>query len=208
MFAAEPFTEREAWAWLIAEAAFKAHRRRVGGFQVDLKRGQLAASVRFLAEKWRWHRNKVDRFLERLKIGTMIGTETGTGITVITICNYDKYQRVSLPSETGEETATGTAAGQQRDKVEDKEYKEKNAPAAPDPEKELFDRGKIVLGKQAGGLIVSLLKAKKGDIALARAAIETASTKSNPREYIGAIVRGPPAREGEFVWKSGIPGVL
>lgn len=68
--------------------------------------------------------------------------------------------------------------------------------APPDPEKELFDRGKQVLGKSAGGQITKLLRAKGNNVALARAAIEQASTKQNPAEYIGAVVRGgtgPPA---------------
>jgi uncharacterized protein YdaU (DUF1376 family) len=58
------------------------------------------------------------------------------------------------------------------------------------PEKELFEKGKQVLGRESGGLIRKLLKAKAGNVALARAAIEQASTKQNPREYIGRIVRG------------------
>ncbi|MDB5579635.1 MAG: hypothetical protein JWR80_4811 [Bradyrhizobium sp.] len=64
------------------------------------------------------------------------------------------------------------------------------APAPLDPERELFDRGKAVLGKNSGGLIVKLLKAKGGKVALARAAIEQASTKQDPAEYIAAAVRG------------------
>jgi hypothetical protein len=56
--------------------------------------------------------------------------------------------------------------------------------------KELFDRGKEVLGEGAGGMIQQLLAAKHGNIALARAAIEQASTMDNPRQYIGAIIRG------------------
>lgn len=59
----------------------------------------------------------------------------------------------------------------------------------PSAEKQLFERGKIVLGQNAGGQISKLLKAK-GSVALARAAIETASTKENPREYVAAILRG------------------
>jgi uncharacterized protein YdaU (DUF1376 family) len=57
-------------------------------------------------------------------------------------------------------------------------------------EADLFDRGKAVLGKTSGGLIKKLLNAKGGNIALARAAVEQASTKSDPREYLGAIIRG------------------
>jgi hypothetical protein len=61
--------------------------------------------------------------------------------------------------------------------------------APPDQERELFRRGKEVLGQNAGGLISNLLKVK-GRIELARAAIETAATKQAPREYIGAVIRG------------------
>lgn len=56
--------------------------------------------------------------------------------------------------------------------------------------KELFDRGKQVLGSEAGGFVQKLLAAKHGNIALARAAIEQASTMDNPRQYIGGILRG------------------
>jgi hypothetical protein len=58
-FADEPFTEREAWAWLIAEAAWKPRRRRIGARIVELDRGQLAGSMRFLAKRWKW--SKVSR---------------------------------------------------------------------------------------------------------------------------------------------------
>jgi hypothetical protein len=60
------------------------------------------------------------------------------------------------------------------------------------PEAELYRRGKDVLGNNAAGLIKKLLLAKGGNVALARAAIEQASAKENPREYVGAIIRGPP----------------
>ncbi len=65
-------------------------------------------------------------------------------------------------------------------------------------EKELFAKGKQVLGPSAGGLIVSLLKSKKGSVPQARAAIEIASTKQNPREYVGAIVRGAAEPANDF----------
>lgn len=60
------------------------------------------------------------------------------------------------------------------------------------PEREYFLRGREVLGKGAGGLIGKLLKAKGGNVALARAAIEQASQKQDPAEYVAAICRGPP----------------
>jgi hypothetical protein len=60
-------------------------------------------------------------------------------------------------------------------------------------ETDLFCRGKAILGDNAGGLIKNLIKAKDGNIALARAAIETASTKQDAREYIAACIRGSEA---------------
>lgn len=137
-FAGEPFTEREAWVWLIREAAWKARRVRVKDGMVSLKRGQLATSVRFMADRWQWHRSSVDRFLKRLKTETMISISVETGQSVITICNYDTYQRVSLPSETAGETPAETTARRPRDKQEDskgiEDKKKKNsAPSASAP---------------------------------------------------------------------------
>lgn len=84
--------------------------------------------------------------------------------------------------------------------MEDGEKKEKDGADAPivlDPseaERELFRRGKTVLGKNAGGQISNLLKAKGGNVALARSAIEMAATKEKPAEYVARIIRGPPLR--------------
>ncbi len=124
-FAKEPFTEREAWLFLISEAAWRPTTIRVGSVQVDLKRGQCAHSIRFLADRWAWSKSRVDRFFGRLKIGTMIGTAAGQGVTVVTICNYDEYQKVGLPERDGnrdtERDSSGTAAGQIRNRETGKE---------------------------------------------------------------------------------------
>jgi hypothetical protein len=63
-------------------------------------------------------------------------------------------------------------------------------PAPVDPQAELFERAKAVLGQDAGGLIAKLLKAKNGIVPHARAVIEQASTKQDPREYVGRVIRG------------------
>jgi hypothetical protein len=117
-FADEPFTEREAWLWLISEAAWKDRTRRVGNFVVELDRGQLAASLRYLAGMWGWHESKVNRFLTKLRSWTMIEADAKQGINIITICNYDKYQRVGLPVETVSETGNETGPKQVRNNTE------------------------------------------------------------------------------------------
>ena len=96
LFAKEPFTEREAWIWMISSAAWRDQTVRVGKHIVRLERGQLCYSTRFMAEAFGWHHSRLRRFLDRLEIRSATGRKTGTAAstapTVITITNYDKYQ--------------------------------------------------------------------------------------------------------------------
>jgi hypothetical protein len=115
----EPFTKREAWLWLLSEASWKAREKPGPGHLIKLSRGQLTHSIRFMANAWQWDKARVERFLGRLKTETMVETHSETGQTVITICKYDDYQRVSLPTKTAVETETETRARQDRDKLED-----------------------------------------------------------------------------------------
>ena len=124
VFANEALTEREAWIWLIGDAAFKERTKRVGSVTVKLAPGQVANSTRFMADKWGWSEPRVRRFLKRLKTDAMIDAATDAGVTVITICNYRKYQRVSLPSDKASDAQGDAATTQPRRKVEDKEDKE------------------------------------------------------------------------------------
>lgn len=101
VFKKEPLTEREAWVWMIMQARWKPTTFRAGDFVVDLDRGQLAASVRHMASKWEWTAPRVQRYLERLKKMNMICSKTDTGVTVITICNYDKFQSPAQTDDTG-----------------------------------------------------------------------------------------------------------
>jgi len=118
-FKDEPFSEREAFIWIIMEASYKPREKRVGSITVSLERGQLVTSVRFMCSAWSWSKSRVDRFLKRLENRDMIGTDSGTGINVITVCKYNDYQNGVKPSGTAgneKRDSSGTAAGQQRDK--------------------------------------------------------------------------------------------
>jgi hypothetical protein len=115
-----------AWFWMVAKACWKPTKFDVHGKVVQLERGQFCCSVREMAEAWGWSKSAVDRFIQRLvdedmvistraKSGTGGGTSSGTSRSIITICNYAKYQDVPRESGTAAEPPTGTAAGQQRD---------------------------------------------------------------------------------------------
>ncbi|WP_293796701.1 hypothetical protein [uncultured Bosea sp.] len=134
VFAREAFTEREAFMWLVSEASYRPRRFRTGSNVMELARGQLAHSLRFMADKWGWKEPRVRRFLGRLKIDAVIDADSDAGTTRITICNYDKYQRVSLPSDAANDAGADAQTTQQRRKEEDKKYKKDTLlcdPAAP-----------------------------------------------------------------------------
>lgn len=97
--------------------------------------------------------------------------------------------------EWRERKRTQANAEEHREEKRREEKKDAVPPSAATEEVDLFRRGKEVLGPSSGGLIAKLVKAKGGIIADARASIETASTKADPREYIGAIIRGRNSKE-------------
>jgi hypothetical protein len=67
-----------------------------------------------------------------------------------------------------------------------------------DPEKPVFDYGKEVLGKSAGGQVRNLIRHHSGDLDAALETLRLAARKSSPREYVGAILRGD--RQPETDW--------
>lgn len=113
--------EAMAFAWMVARASWQSSRVRYKGGAINLARGQLAVSVRDLAEALDRPKGWVERLISRLKSETMIETNSETGVNVITICNYDKYQ---APIEN-HETVDGTATGQRQDTEQGREEKKK-----------------------------------------------------------------------------------
>lgn len=112
VFAPEPYTEREAWEWLIEHAAFAERQERVGRQMVQLQRGQVAVSVRKLADAWQWSKSRVQRYLAKLACAGMTGTLEVLDGTVITLCNYETYQNLSLPRAGSGGTPPGHREGQ------------------------------------------------------------------------------------------------
>jgi len=121
LFADEGFSEREAFIWLVGQASFKPRRVRVGSTFIEVGRGQLVHSLRFMAQKWKWPEPRVRRFLKRLKSDAAIDADSDAGQTRITICNYDAYQKVSLPADAPNDAPSDAPATQHRRKEEDKE---------------------------------------------------------------------------------------
>ncbi len=88
----EKFTKGQAWIDLFGNANHSVGYFEKNGQKVDIKRGQTGRSIKTLSEDWKWSRNKVKRFLKRLTDEHMIEHETNHLTSIITICNYDKFQ--------------------------------------------------------------------------------------------------------------------
>ena len=152
-------SQREAWIWMIAEASWKDRVKRVGCAEISLKRGQLAASTRFLAKAWGWSEPRVRRYFDMLENRRMISRVTDAGVTVITICKYDDYQsapRVGDAASTHRATQNRRTTDANDKKGEIREdIPEANASGrgasedepVEDFSKQVFDRAVLFLGR-------------------------------------------------------------
>ena len=95
-----------AWIWMILEAEWKDQWLTISGRGIFVKRGQLAAPIRYLVRGFNgpkddyWTISKVQYFMKRLQKEGMIKTEICTNITLVTICNYDTYNNLEDKSRT------------------------------------------------------------------------------------------------------------
>lgn len=114
-FAEEPYSEREAWIWLVGSAAWKACRTRAG----ELDRGEFTFSLRFLMEKWKWkNKDRVHRFMKRLQKRDMIRDTSRNGHLIYSINKYNDFQVVGLPKRDKERTVGATPVQRECDKEE------------------------------------------------------------------------------------------
>lgn len=80
------------WTWLLMNAAHEDTKVVEGNKIIELKRGQLIASLSLLESKWGVTRKTVMRFLDVLEREEMLHRQVHQGLTIITICNYEGYQ--------------------------------------------------------------------------------------------------------------------
>lgn len=103
------FSRAEAFADLLRRTRFEANTSTIliGVQSIEVRRGEVAISLRYLAKEWQWSKNKVDKFLRYLEKQGMIEKRTpkGTAQTIIKLCNFDKYNPISKKSgqQTGHE---------------------------------------------------------------------------------------------------------
>lgn len=117
--------EAGIWAWMCDTAAWKKTRVRHNGVLVDLERGQLVTTLRFISSGFGVGEQVTRTFLENIEKDGMVNTLTNTRGTIITICNYDKYQQSLDDANTPDnEQLTDSQQTGNTNKKESKEVKE------------------------------------------------------------------------------------
>lgn len=119
--------EAAIWAWMCDTAVWKEAKIRFNGELVTLQRGQLITSRGFMAKGFCVGERVIRTFLDHLETDGMIDQQTTSRGTIITLCNYDKYQENEnvIDQQTNKQTTSHRPATD-HNKKEDKENKEDN----------------------------------------------------------------------------------
>ena len=107
----EKFTRGQAWVDIFLNANHTDGYMNIRGNIIPIKRTQLGWSELTMSKRWRWSRGKVRRFLSWLENEGKIVQQKNRLTTILTICNYERYQG----NDTTDSTADSTADGQQTD---------------------------------------------------------------------------------------------
>ncbi len=114
LWSSEKFTKGQAWVDLLLLARHNPGLVTIRGIDIKLNPGQLCYSQLSLAERWRWNRKTVRKFLNNLKKRGMADIKTSKVTTIIYINQWVLYQ------------GAGQQNGQQKDNKTDTNKNGKN----------------------------------------------------------------------------------
>lgn len=92
LYFAEPFTRWQAWCDLLLLANTKSGSFIKRGIKVDVEPGQVGHDIDTLAQRWRWSRGKVNRFISVLETEHQVVRQKSNVTTLISIANWATYQ--------------------------------------------------------------------------------------------------------------------
>jgi len=125
----KPWCDGYAWSYLYSQANYKPGIANFRNQYIPVERGQLITSVLKLSKTFGWTRKRTKAFLISLQNQEMIVWKSGTKwdqkgtlngynrrdnrFSIISICNYEKFQSTEGEEEATEETIEGTTGEQQ-----------------------------------------------------------------------------------------------
>ena len=131
MWLSEPFTRSQAWIDLLLTANHAQGFIRKRGILIEIKRGQVGESEETLADRWKWSRGKLRRFLDELISVQQITREpvqqNKNLSCLITITNYHEYQKNDTTKSDVSDTTSSTTDEQQiEQQTNNRQYRNKN----------------------------------------------------------------------------------
>ena len=115
----EKFTRGQAWVDLLLLANHKYGYFYLRNHKIEVQSGQVGYSQLKLAERWKWSRSKVKKFLEDLEKEQQVVQQITRTTTIITIINYKTYQQ---KEQQGVQQKSNRAYTNKNDKNDKKEY--------------------------------------------------------------------------------------
>lgn len=80
------------WVILLLKVNHEDKKILSGNQLIELKKGQIIASLSYLATLWKTSKRTAERFVELLEKEQMVSRCTRHKVTILTICNWDSYQ--------------------------------------------------------------------------------------------------------------------
>ncbi|HPM02291.1 MAG TPA: hypothetical protein PK816_09070 [Candidatus Cloacimonadota bacterium] len=118
----EKFCRNMAWIDLLLLANHKPGFFYKRGIKVELKAGQLGYDTASLAKRWKWSRNKCERWFRELEKDNQIVRQKTNVTTIISIVKYNIYQSKGKANGNPNEKPKGKPKGKANE--HEQEYKE------------------------------------------------------------------------------------
>ncbi len=108
------------WCYLLLKAAHRPCQAYNGGKLIDLKPGQLVTGRKVIAEQFNISESKVQRVLKLLEGEQLIEQQTNSRNRLITILNWERYQKTEHQSEQVVNNKRTTTEQQMNNKMNNK----------------------------------------------------------------------------------------
>lgn len=122
----EPFDWRSAFVHVLLAANWRDGISRKNGHEIVIRRGQLLTSIRNLMATFHWSRKRVENWLKGMDAYKMLTAKSVGFGTVLTVVNYNIYQREGATVEHAEGHTEEHTAGHIEGHTEDPRSKTKD----------------------------------------------------------------------------------
>lgn len=126
LFHSEPLDYGHAYIELVGLARWKDGDLYIRKVNVHGKRGCVYVSQDNLAQRWKWSKGKVIRFLKKLQECGKVELQKSNIIDCISICDYNEMQSCGTTNGTTNGTTDGTTNGTRMNKDNNKDINKNN----------------------------------------------------------------------------------